>query len=40
MVTTQNKLEATTSSGGNIEYYGNPNSVIKDDNSAGSIKKI
>ncbi|MDB4591447.1 DUF2807 domain-containing protein, partial [Flavobacteriaceae bacterium] len=40
MVTTQNKLEATTSSGGNIQYYGNPNSVIKDAGSSGSIKKM
>ena len=40
MVTTQNKLEATASSGGNIQYYGNPNSVIKDDGSSGSIKKM
>ena len=40
MVTTQNKLEATASSGGNIQYYGNPNSVIKDGGSSGSIKKM
>ena len=40
MITTQNKLEATASSGGNIQYFGNPNSVIIDAGSSGSIKKI
>ena len=40
MITTQNKLEATASSGGNIQYYGNPNSIIKDAGSSGSIKKM
>lgn len=40
MVNTQNKLKATSSSGGNIKYYGNPNSVIKNERSSGSIKKM
>ena len=39
IITTQNKLEATVTSGGNIQYYGNPNAVIKDGDSSGSIKK-
>ena len=40
IITTQNKLEATVTSGGNIQYYGNPNAVIKDGDSSGSIKKM